>query len=318
MDTLAQAIAQHGYTILAAMVFSEAIGLPVPAALALIVSGALSAAGTLKPAFALASAFGAMAAGDMILYMFGRYTGWWFLGLLCRVSLNPEGCILKSASMFYRRGRVVLLFAKFVPGINTLAPPLAGSMNMRFSRFVPLDLAGASVYVSAYWTVGYICRDFLNSIARGYTLFGQYLGRTLGVLFAGYLFYRAWLWFRSRQSGPVRVLRAAEVGQRLGEVAIYDVRSHGYFDRNAVRIRGSIRLDPHSLAKEDCDVARDPEIILYCTCYREATSVRVARNLAERGISAAVIKGGLRAWRKAGLPVEPVPREEVVELPTFV
>jgi hypothetical protein len=37
----------------------------------------------------------------------------------------------------------------------------------------------------------------------------------------------------------------------------------------------------------------------------------------ERGISAAVIKGGLSAWRKAGLPVEAVPQDEVTALPVF-
>jgi 3-mercaptopyruvate sulfurtransferase SseA len=30
-----------------------------------------------------------------------------------------------------------------------------------------------------------------------------------------------------------------------------------------------------------------------------------------------VIRGGLRAWAKAGLPVEPVPRDEVTALPVF-
>lgn len=56
-------------------------------------------------------------------------------------SLNPESCILRSADSFYRRGRVLLVFAKFLPGINTMAPPLAGSMNMRVRQFLLLDLA---------------------------------------------------------------------------------------------------------------------------------------------------------------------------------
>jgi rhodanese-related sulfurtransferase len=43
----------------------------------------------------------------------------------------------------------------------------------------------------------------------------------------------------------------------------------------------------------------------------------VARELNEIGIKAYVIIGGLSGWRKAKLPVEPVPREEVVPLPRF-
>ena len=36
-----------------------------------------------------------------------------------------------------------------------------------------------------------------------------------------------------------------------------------------------------------------------------------------KGIPSAVIKGGLADWRKAGLPVEPVPPEEMAALPVF-
>jgi rhodanese-related sulfurtransferase len=43
----------------------------------------------------------------------------------------------------------------------------------------------------------------------------------------------------------------------------------------------------------------------------------VALLLREQGFNAFVIQGGLAAWRKAGLPLEPVPRDDLVKLPTF-
>jgi rhodanese-related sulfurtransferase len=49
----------------------------------------------------------------------------------------------------------------------------------------------------------------------------------------------------------------------------------------------------------------------------EATSARVARILIERGFDAYVIDGGLKAWRRAGLPVEQVPAEDLELLPNF-
>ena len=106
----------------------------------------------------------------------GRYTGWWLLGLLCRLSLNPESCILRSADSFYRRGRTVLVFAKFVPGVNTMAVPLAGSMNMRFAQFFGLDLAGASLYAAAYLSVGFIFSDALGTITKNYQIFSRTSG----------------------------------------------------------------------------------------------------------------------------------------------
>ena len=126
-------LAQHGYSLLIATVFLEAVGIPVPAALALMIAGGAAARGVLQAPNAFGAALLAMLAGDTLMFLLGRYTGWWLLGILCRISLNPESCILRSADTFYRRGRTLLVIAKFIPGINTMAPPLAGSMNMRLA-----------------------------------------------------------------------------------------------------------------------------------------------------------------------------------------
>src|SRR5690348_13169836 len=140
MEAWISDLAAHGYWILFAAVFLEAIGLPLPAALALLIAGGASARGPLDTFYALGGAFAAMIAGDSLMYVLGRHTGWWLLGLVCPISLSPESCILRSADSFYRRGRAILLVAKFIPGINTMAPPLAGCMNMRFRQFIGLDL----------------------------------------------------------------------------------------------------------------------------------------------------------------------------------
>jgi rhodanese-related sulfurtransferase len=84
---------------------------------------------------------------------------------------------------------------------------------------------------------------------------------------------------------------------------IYDVRSHGYLDAQATRITGSRRLDPNALNRCSEEFPDGQLVYVYCTCVREATSVRVARELQNRGVRVAVIKGGLRAWKGAGLPV---------------
>jgi len=84
-----------------------------------------------------------------------------------------------------------------------------------------------------------------------------------------------------------------------------------------VRVRGSTRLEPNALLNIEEHFPPGKQIYLYCTCVREATSARVAHHLAQKGVPVAVIKGGLRAWKKAGLPTEPVPAEEMTELPLF-
>ncbi|HET6206368.1 MAG TPA: sulfurtransferase, partial [Terracidiphilus sp.] len=97
MNNLLQAISQHGYLLLFLVVFAEAAGLPAPAALALIAAGAAAASHLISAPIALTVAIVAMLLGDILLFVLGRYTGWALLAFLCRVSMNPETCILRSA-----------------------------------------------------------------------------------------------------------------------------------------------------------------------------------------------------------------------------
>ena len=322
MPSWTSAIAQHGYAILIGAVFLESIGLPVPAALALLIAGAATAHALLQLPYALGAALLAMLAGDTLMFLIGRYTGWWLLGALCRISLNPESCILRSADSFYRRGRQLLVIAKFIPGINTMAAPLAGSMNMGVTQFLGLDLAGAALYIGAYFGVGFLFSDALAVVTRGYQAAGRVLGWVVIALVAGYVIFQLWLWIRERRLPVVTLADPAEAALAVQSGAdIYDVRSHGYFDAKAMRIRGSRRLDPHSLHQSNAQLPGDRVVYLYCTCARQATSTRVARELratlAGKGARIAVIRGGLHAWTKAGYPVEAVPAAEMAALPLF-
>jgi membrane protein DedA with SNARE-associated domain/rhodanese-related sulfurtransferase len=318
MNSWISGLALHGYSILFATVFLEAVGLPLPAALALLIAGGASARGSLLGSYALGGALLAMVIGDTLMFLMGRYTGWWLLGVLCRISLNPESCILRSADSFYRRGRTLLVVAKFIPGINTMAPPLAGCMNMPLLQFLALDLAGAALYTGSYFGVGFLFSDALGAITRGYQTFGRVVGWVVIFLVAGYVAFQIWLWIRVRALRTVLFAIPFEVAQQLAVGAcVYDVRSHGYFDAKAIRITGSRRLDPNALNRSSEEFPDGQRVYVYCTCVREATSVRVARELQGRGVRVAVIKGGLRAWKSAGLPVEAVPRDELAALPTF-
>src|SRR5689334_23424428 len=125
MNGLLALIAAHGYVLIFLIVLAEAFGLPAPAAIALVAAGAAAAAHLLIAPVTVATALIAVMLADIGLFFAGRYTGWALLSVLCRLSLNPETCILRSAESFYKHGKVTLLFAKFVPGINAMAPPLA-------------------------------------------------------------------------------------------------------------------------------------------------------------------------------------------------
>jgi hypothetical protein len=207
--------------------------------------------------------------GDILLFILGRYTGWALLGFLCRLSLNPETCILRSAETFYKRGRVALIFAKFVPGVNTMAPPLAGSMKMKFAQFLRLDFAGTCLYVSAYAGLGYAFRDFVVKITRGLQSAGQAFTEVVVVAIFVFLIYRIVHYRRDKITGVIPRIEVEELAKRMviaeNQIVLVDVRSHGYYDSGAARIAGSIRLEPNQLSEEWKTLPRDKDIYVYCT-----------------------------------------------------
>jgi membrane protein DedA with SNARE-associated domain len=269
MNNFFSLIAHHGYLLFFVVVLAEAIGLPVPAALALVAGGAAAAAGSLSAPRVLFLALSAMLLGDSLLFILGRYMGWSLLGLLCRLSVNPESCILRSAESFYKRGKTTLLFAKFIPGVNTMAPPLAGSMKMRPLQFLRFDLAGALLYILAYGGLGFLFRDFLAAITRGFQAAGHAFGEVLFAAAIAYTAYRVWLYRKNKVYRVVPRVQAEELARRLAEesdkVLIVDVRSHGYYDSGTSRIKGSIRIEPNNLAEELKTLPKDKDIYVYCT-----------------------------------------------------
>jgi membrane protein DedA with SNARE-associated domain/rhodanese-related sulfurtransferase len=313
-------LAQHGLVFLSLAVFLQAIGLPVPVAVALILAAAQTASGHLSGMGVIGSSMLAMVVGDTLMFLLGRHTGWWLLGTLCRISLNPESCVVTSAATFHRRGRSLLVLAKFLPGINTMVPPLAGSMQMGWWTFLFLDMVGCALYIGTYFVVGYLCSGAVLQIIQFYERFGHMTTAVVLILATAYALWLILTSLQARRLGRgVPHAPPTIVAQDLatGEAVVFDVRSHGYFDPGAVRIPGSRRVDPNALRVSLNEFAKDRQIYLYCTCARQATSVRVARELLKLGLRVAVIDDGLRGWRSAGLALETVPTTELAALPLF-
>jgi membrane protein DedA with SNARE-associated domain len=260
MGSWVDILARHGVGLLFAVCIVEALGLPVPAAVALLTAGALVALGKMSIGAALLAGICAFLIGDTVYFFLGRFTGWWLLGMLCRISTNPDSCILSSAESFYRRGRIVLVISKFVPGLNTMAPPLAGSMHMPVGEFLLLDLAGIALYVGVYIGVGFAFRDLLAVLLDTMGRAGHVMESILFIALLVYVGYRAWLGWKSR---IYRVVPRAELTDVDGP--IFDVRSHGYYVAGSQRIQGSIRLEPNRLPETIAQLPEAEKIYLYCS-----------------------------------------------------
>jgi len=326
MDFLA-VIEHHGYAVTAAVLFLACCGLPLPLSVVLLAAGAAAHGGSLNLGLVIAIAFAAAMCGDTLMYLGGRYTGWWLLAGLCRLSINPETCIFGSANSFYKRGPKTLVIAKFIPGLATVAAPLAGSLNMRLGRFLRLDAAGVFLYVSTWTLAGFVFARFLRDLIGWIERVGH---ATTALVLLLLVFYAIWLaanWVRDTRFSNVERVQVQELLDEMRNatheklVVIADVRSHGYYDPGMQRIKNSIRVEPSRLREEVIALREfmqpECEIYLYCSCAREATSVRVAKMLELENCSTKVIQGGLKAWVKAGGPTEPVPEGDVEHLPKF-
>lgn len=263
-------MARHGYALTFFLLFAEAAGLPVPASIALVAAGAGVASHALSGSGILLAAIIALLMGDSAQFWLGRAMGWALLGFLCRMSMNPETCMLRSAESFYKRGKLTLVIAKFIPGVNTMAAPLAGSMKMRFEQFLRFDFMGSLLYSVTYLMVGYLSRDFLAATLRGFHAAGRAMeGIVVTAVFA-YVIYRIAQFQKYREYDVVPRIQVQELAARLASadaasIRIIDVRSHGYYDVGAERIKGSIRIEPNNLDKEIENLPKDKDIYLYCT-----------------------------------------------------
>ena len=137
----------YGYLLLFGWVLVEQLGIPLPAAPVLLAAGALSAEHEISFALALLAGMIAALVADTTWFLVGRRYGHYMLRILCKLSLEPSSCVRTTQNSFGRRRAVTLMIAKFVPGLATLAPPVAGQNGMAFGPFLLFDGIGSLLWV---------------------------------------------------------------------------------------------------------------------------------------------------------------------------
>jgi len=163
MNTL-QFLVDYGAWVLFAVVFLEQAGLPLPALPLLVTAGALVGADKMNVGVAVLAPLVAAVLPDLCWYYLGRVKGGRVLGLLCKISLEPDSCVRSSEDMFRRHGKSTLLIAKFVPCLSTIAPPLAGIIGMGILPFIFYDLAGTFLWLIVSEGMGALFSNQLESI----------------------------------------------------------------------------------------------------------------------------------------------------------
>ena len=258
----------HGHIVLLVWVFAEQAGVPVPSLPLLLAAGALAGSHQLNIFASLFIVALAAVSADFIWYQLGLRKGIKVLQFLCKISIEPDSCVRRTEGVFSKQGARSLIFAKFLPGLSTVAPPLAGVFQMRLRRFLIFDAAGSLLWGATFLGLGYVFSGQIEHIAERAASLGGWLAVILVGVFASYLGYK--FVARKRFLRELRIARITveELKQKLDageDVVIVDLRHSMDFEADPETIPGAFRMDAKELEEKNDLLPHDREIILYCT-----------------------------------------------------
>jgi membrane protein DedA with SNARE-associated domain/rhodanese-related sulfurtransferase len=317
MHSTVEVFLHYGYLIVFGWVLLEQLGMPLPSTPILLTAGTLTATHHMKIEWIVLAVMAASAISDSIWFYMGRRFGSAVTRWICKFSLEAASCVRKTEDMLTRHGSAGLLMAKFVPGLNTMAGPLAGQSKMSYRIFFLYDMAGTFLWVTSFVLVG---RFFGDAIRRN-GLILHWLSRSALVLVVlvvlGIIAYKV-----VRQKSFLRKIRTLRIEpgelkammDRGDNLYIVDLRHPLDILPDPRILPGAVRLLPNELIERNAEIPRDRDIVLYCTCPSEATSAKIALTMRRFGVERIrPLRGGFDLWKEQGYPLVEIAEPAVTQ-----
>lgn len=269
MNEIIHLLRQHGAPIVFLFIFLEQIGAPVPAIPVVIVAAAFTNRDPQALLHLLVLSVIASLLADSIWFYLGRRYGYRIIARLCRISLSPDSCVRRTETFFEKWGMPSLTFAKFIPGLSQVAPPLAGAAPRgRFRAFVLYDTIGAALWIAAGIILGVMFQHAIGEVIDKLETLGGWAVVVLASMLLLFLTYK-W-WERNRFHKQLRMSRISvgELRERLesgSATVILDVRSESARRAQPGRIPGAIVLTAEEMEEKLEEISRDDDVVLYCT-----------------------------------------------------
>ena len=263
-----QWLEQYAVIILPALAVLEQLGIPLPAVPALLATGALAATGRVNLWLVIGAIVVVTLPVDLVWYELGRRRGARVLSGLCRLTLEPDVCVRRTQNLFIRHGVRTLLVAKFLPGLTTVLPPLAGVVGVSRLTFALYDIAGSLLW-AGFWTgLGYVFSSAIEQVLVRVASLGRATALVIGAALIGYVvlkYLRRWIFLRRlriARISPEDLRRKLQAGE---DVAILDLRSALDVAAVPYAIPGSRWIAVEDLDDRLSDLPRDRELVLYCS-----------------------------------------------------
>jgi len=301
-------IAEYGLLLVFLNVLAEQAGAPIPAVPTLVIAGALSSSGKLPLGAVVLVALVACLLADLAWYWAGRYFGATVMRTLCRISLSPDSCVKQSELRFQRWRGQILLVAKFVPGLSTIAPPLVGAMRLRPQIFVLMDGLGSLLWIGVMVALGYA---FAHQIDHLLLILASAGTVAVEIIVTGLLAYILVKWWQRRKlllSLRLARITVEELNRMMEDErkpVVVDVRSQAARVVDNRIIPGALMADLRGVDEDLQKVSIEQEIVIYCSCPNEVSAAKAAKGLMMLGYRRVrPLLGGLDAWADAGYDIE--------------
>lgn len=302
---------KYGYLILFLWVLSEQLGIPVPSSPLIITAGTLTSTHKMSLSLILISVLFGSLISDSLWYWMGKRYGGAVVKLLCRLSMESHTCVRRTENYFTKHGGGALVLAKFVPGLNSVAAPIAGQTGMAYRHFVLYDTSGILLWAFACALGGRIFGDELRLHPNAL----DWVTRSGVVLFVLLLIgFLVWRFFRQRAF--LREIRMARLDphelkamiDRNQPVYIVDLRHPLDYLPDPRTLPGAVMMTPDDLVEHTAEIPHDRDVVLFCTCPSEATAAKTALAVRKLGVyRVRPLLGGFDEWKRLGYPLEDIP-----------
>lgn len=299
MSQLPHLIHTYGILLVFGVVLLEQIGLPIPAFPVLIIAGARAVDQGDNWGLTLGASLLACLISDYFWFRAGKYYGKRILRLLCKISLSPDSCVSQTEDNFARFGPKSLVVAKFIPGFNTVAPPLAGAMGTSTTRFIWLSVAGALLWSGVGMGLGAWFHGSVDKVIDWFETLGSTALMVVLALLAVFVLLK--YLERRRNLGALELPRITPLELEALLEAGHDpliVDARGVTARQLEQgIPGALVYGDFAPERLMATLDRDRHIVVYCTCPNDVTAAQVAKEFLKNGFHRArPLRGGLDAW----------------------
>lgn len=267
MNELLTFLIEHGYSVIFIWVALDQAGLPLPAVPLLLAAGVLIGLGELSVVPVLLTVLLASVPIDLFWFWLGRLRGARVLHLLCILSLEPDYCVRNTEDVFRKLGPISLVLGKFVPGLQTLAPPMSGLTGVSIGLFLLLDTLGTLLWSGLFVGAGFYFHTEIESVLKGFSELGAAAGFILAsivVLYFGWKFYHRQKFVRMLRMRKIPPQELYERLQRGEDIHIIDLR-HDY-DVKALPhlLPNAVRVPMEAIERHKHRIPPDDDIVLCC------------------------------------------------------